>query len=120
MEKTEYKEITKKFVKLLNDDPVLASRVELGIWNTNTGEFEIVTEEVIKQLSFVQEDLRDVLTLSDLIANQETLLRMKNVIKDENMVKSIKDTINLLCGKLIKTKLKLGSSEYVDTKGLTE
>jgi len=118
MEKTAYKEITKKFVKMLADDPVLASRVELGIWNTNTGEFDLVTEEVIKHIGFAQLDIKDILNIKDLIVTQETLLKMKNVAEDENMVKSIKTIIDLLKAKLLSKKNFLASSEYVDTKEL--
>lgn len=84
-DKTEYKEITKEFVKLLNDDPVLASSVELGIYNNNIADFEPVTEETIETLKLVQEDIRHALDIESQIAALDRLLEgneFRNVKKD--------------------------------------
>ena len=85
MDKVEYKEITKEFVKLLNDDPVLASSVELGIYDNNIADFEPVTEETIETLKLVQEDIRHALDIESQIAALDRLLEgneFRNVKKD--------------------------------------
>lgn len=85
MDKVEYKEITKKFVKLLNNDPVLASSVELGIYNSNIADFEPVTEETIETLKLVQEDIRHALDIESQVAALDRLLEgseFRNVKKD--------------------------------------
>jgi len=89
MDKVEYKEITKAFVKLLNDDPVLASSVELGIYDNNIADFEPVTEETIETLKLVQEDLRHTLDIESQIAALDRLLKgneFRNVKKDAQLM----------------------------------
>ena len=85
MDKVEYKEITKKFVKLLNDDPVLASSVELGIYNNNIADFEPVTEETLEILTSVQSDIKNAMDIESQIAALNRLLEgneFRNVKKD--------------------------------------
>ena len=89
MNKVEYKEITKKFIKLLNDDPVLASSVELGIYNNNIADFEPVTEETIETLNLAHEDLLNVLNIESQIAALDRLLKgneFRNVKKDAQLM----------------------------------
>ena len=46
-DKVEYREITKAFVDLISKDPYIISNIELGIWNNETGEFDLVTSDTI-------------------------------------------------------------------------
>lgn len=118
-DKVEYKEITKAFVDLISKDPYIISNIELGIWNNETGEFDLVTSDTIKYLNRFKEDLKSLLNMKDLMDTQLTLMAMPDLLKkDKKIREGVAKTVEAIRQECSRLESALYDNIYVKNKEL--